>query len=469
MSGKGRFFKNSLLFLVGTGLSRVLGIVMLPLYTSQIPTADYGAYDISLTIITIASSVAYFELWSAVMRYMYDRSDDAGRAAVVRSGLVLMCGSTALFVLLGWAVCLALSLGRPFWVVAYGIASAASSFFGFVARGYGKNKEFTISGVLSSVVVVVANLALILVLHLDYSALYISFVLGTFVQCAYLGKSIRLGALVAGGKADRGLMRELLRFSAPLCLNTASYWLLSSASRLVFNYMCGDAASGVFSVGNKFGQIIVLATTCFTYAWQDLSFSVSSRGADGAFFSKACRKYLLFLVAALALLLPLVKLVFPLFVLGEYGDALSVVPLSLVVALVSGYSGFVGNIFYAIKETRAVGTSTIAAGVVAVACAPAAISLLGANGVNVSVLVGFLVNLLIRAVILRRKVGFDISPGTCALSAFWITGSSAAFFSSPHFTVLAFVLSLVIAAMVFRDDIRPIFDRFSNAVRGRAD
>ena len=319
------------------------------------------------------------------------------------------------------------------------------------------------------IAVVGANLALILVLHLDYSALYISFVLGAFAQCSYLGRSVRLGALVAGGKADKSLMRELLRFSAPLCLNTASYWLLSSASRLVFNYMCGDAASGVFSVGNKFGQIIVLATTCFTYAWQDLSFSASSKGADGAFFTAACRKYLLFLVAALALLLPLVKLVFPLFVLGEYGDALSVVPLSLVVALVSGYSGFVGNIFYAIKETRAVGTSTVAAGVVAVACAPAAISLLGANGVNVSVLAGFLVNLLIRAVILGRKVGFDISPGTCALSAFWIAGTSVAFFSSPQITVLAFVLSLVTAAMVFRDDIRPIFRRFSNTVKRRAD
>ena len=469
MSGKGRFIKNSLLFLVGTGLSRALSIIMLPLYTSQIPTADYGAYDISLTIITIASSIAYFELWSAVMRYMYDRSDDAGRASVVRSGFVLMCGSTALFIVLGWAVCSMLSLGHPGWVVAYGIASAASSYFGFVARGYGKSKEFTISGILSSVVVVGANLTLILALHLDYSALYISFVLGTFVQCAYLGRSIRLGALVAGGKVDRGLMKELLRFAAPLCLNTASYWLLSSASRLVFNYMCGDAASGVFSVGNKFGQIIVLATTCFTYAWQDLSFSASSRGANGAFFTAACRKYLLFLVAALALLLPLVKLVFPLFVLGEYGDAFSVVPLSLVVALVSGYSGFVGNIFYAIKETRTVGASTVAAGVVAVACAPASISLLGANGVNVSVLVGFLVNLLIRAVILRRKVGFSISPGACILSVVWIVGSSAAFFSPPSITALALVLSLAITATVFRDDLRIMLRRISSTVKGRVD
>ena len=456
MSGKRRFVKNSLLFLVGTGLSRALGIIMLPLYTSLIPVADYGAYDISLTIITIASSIAYFELWSAVMRYIYDRSDDAGRAAVVKSGFMLMCGATALFVVLGCAVCAVLSLGHPVWVVSYGVASAASSYFGFVARGYGKNKEFTLSGILSSVVVVAANLVLILVLHVDYSALYISFVMGAVAQCVYLGRSIRFGGLVRQCKADGSLMRELLWFAAPLCLNTASYWLLSSASRLVFNYMCGDAASGVFSVGNKFGQIIVLATTCFTYAWQDLSFSESSNGADGAFFTEACRKYLLFLVAAFALLLPLVKLVFPFFVLGEYEDALAVVPLSLVVALVSGYSGFVGNIFYAIKETKTVGTSTVAAGVIAVACSPGCITLFGANGVNVSVLIGFLANLAIRAVILRKKNGFSISPMVCLLSACWVAGASATFFSPLWVTALGFAISLAIALLVFKDDIRPI-------------
>lgn len=456
MSSKGRFIKNSLLFLVGTGLSRALGIIMLPLYTSQIPAVDYGAYDISLTIITIASSIAYFELWTAVMRYMYDKSDDAGRAAVVKSGFMLMCGATVLFVVLGCAVCAVLSLEHPVWVVCYGIASAASSYFGFAARGYGKNKEFTCSGILSSVVVVAANLVLILVLDVDYSALYISFVMGAVAQCVYLGRSIRLGSLVRGCRADSTLMRELLRFAAPLCLNTASYWLLSSASRLVFNYMCGNAASGVFSVGNKFGQIIVLATTCFTYAWQDLSFSESSKGADGAFFTEACRKYLLLLVAAFALLLPLVKLVFPFFVFGEYEDALAVVPLSLVVALVSGYSGFVGNIFYAIKETKTVGTSTVAAGVTAVAFSPGCITLFGANGVNVSVLIGFLANLAIRAVILRKKNGFSISPMACLLSACWVAGASATFFSPIWVTALGFTISLAIALLVFKDDIRPI-------------
>ena len=453
MGGKGRFVKNSLLFMLGSGLSKVLGIIMLPLYTTQIPTADYGAYDISLTLITIVSSVAYFELWSAVLRYMYDQANDEGRASVVRSGLVLMCGATLLFMVFGCMLCLALSLGHPGWLLAYGVASSMSTFFCFVARGYGKNREFTVSGVMSSVVIAAANVGLIFGLHIDYSALYISYVIGAAVQCLYLGYAVDIVRVLRQSRSDYSLTKSLLGFAAPLCLNTASYWLLSSASRLVLNCMCGDAASGVFSVGNKFGQVIVLATTCFAYAWQDLSFSASSKGVDGAFFTRACRQYFVFLSAAFAVLLPLLRVVFPFFVKGSYGEAVEVVPLALVVALVSGYSGFVGNIFYAIKKTKTITISTVVAGVVAVAVSPAAINALGANGVNAAVLLGFIVNLAVRAFVLRREVEFRLCASVVILGSLWIAMSCVAFWAGITWSLGAFVASLAVSMWLFRAEV----------------
>ena len=462
MSGKGRFVKNSLLFMLGSGLSKALGIIMLPLYTTQIPTSDYGAYDISLTLITIVSSIAYFELWSAVLRFMYDCADGKGKASVVRSGLVLMGGATLLFAALGSLMCATLSLNHPIWVMAYGFAAAAATFFCFVARGYGKNKEFAASGVLSSVVIAASNLVLILVLHVDYAALYMSYVLGSLAQCLYLSQVIRLGSVLRKAEGDSGLTKRLLAFAAPLCLNTASYWLLSSAARLVFNYMCGDAATGVFSVGNKFGQVIVLATTCFTYAWQDLSFSESSKGAGGDFFTRACSQYFVFLTAAFAVLLPVVRLVFPVFVHGDYCDALNLVPLALVVALASGYSGFVGNVFYAIKKTKTITVSTIVAGIVSVGSSPLLIEALGANGVNAAVLLGFIVNISIRSIVLRRQVGFRLCIGRVLACSAWIAASCVAFLLGFWWSIVAFVISLGIACYVYRNDISSMLKKLPN-------
>lgn len=456
MGNKGRFVKNSLLFLLGSGLSKALGIIMLPLYTSHIPTEDYGAYDISLTLITIVSSIAFFELWSAVLRFMYDFSKEDKKASVVKSGGILFIGSTALFIFLGIWLCAVLGLGHPGWLLAYGVAMSASNYFCFVARGYDKNREFTISGILSSVVIAATNVFFILYLGFDYSALYISYVLGCVAQCVYLAYQIGFIKVLCLGELERRLTRSLLAFAAPLCLNTASYWILSSASRLVFNWMCGDSASGVFSVGNKFGQVIVLATTCFTYAWQDLSFSEGSKGAQGGFYTRACKLYLLFLSASFAMLLPAVRLAFPLFVKGSYGDAMDIVPLALVVALVSGYSGFVGNVFYAIKKTKTITVSTIAAGLVAVALSPAMISAFGANGVNLSVLMGFLVNLLIRAIVLKKEIGFSMSAPTFFLCCGWIVASCTAYFAGNIVSLVAFVTSIAISAFLFRNEIADV-------------
>lgn len=457
MGSKKSFIKNSLLFMLGSGLSKALGIIMLPLYTSQIPTEDYGAYDISLTLITIVSSIAYFELWSAVLRFMYDRSDRNSKATVVRSGLYLLLCATVVFVILGVVLCSSLSLGHPVWLMSYGVAISTSTFFCFVARGYGKNTEFTLSGILSSVVIAVTNIGLILLLHFDYSALYISYVIGSIVQCVYLGWTIGIGEIVKSSEKDNELTKSLLRFAAPLCLNTASYWLLSSASRLVFNYMSGNAASGVFSVGNKFGQVIVLATTCFTYAWQDLSFSESSKGADSLFYTRACRTYLTFLSAAFALLLPMLRCAFPLFVRGSYGDAIDIVPLALVVALISGYSGFVGNVFYAIKKTKTITVSTVIAGLVAVGFSPLFINILGANGVNVAVLLGFIVNLAVRAFVLNREIGFKLCYKIVIPCSLWIALSCVAFWYGLLWSTISLICSIFIACYLFKDEVSSLF------------
>lgn len=204
--------------MLGSGLSKALGIIMLPLYTSQIPTEDYGAYDISLTLITIVSSIAYFELWSAVLRFMYDRSDRNSKATVVRSGLYLLLCATVVFVILGVVLCSSLSLGHPVWLMSYGVAISASTFFCFVARGYGKNAEFTLSGILSSVVIAVTNIGLILLLHFDYSALYISYVIGSIVQCVYLGWTIGIGEIVKSSEKDNELKKKPIAFCCALML-----------------------------------------------------------------------------------------------------------------------------------------------------------------------------------------------------------------------------------------------------------
>lgn len=78
-----QFIKNTAIFFVGNVLSKLISFVLLPMYTTMIPTDQMGVYDISITLTTMLLSVCYFEIWSAVLRYLYDGKGESDKNKVL--------------------------------------------------------------------------------------------------------------------------------------------------------------------------------------------------------------------------------------------------------------------------------------------------------------------------------------------------------------------------------------------------
>lgn len=447
------FLKNSALFLLGSVFSKLLIFVLLPLYTSYIPTADFGIYDITTLMISMISSVTYFEIWSAMLRYLYD-FDDFEKPRVIKAGAYIFAGSTVVFIVISTIFCRFYGADYIPIIVIWGISTSSATYLSFLARGLNKNIDFAISGILNTAVCLCINIVLILVLKMNYVALYLGGICGMLAQAIYLIIKLKIVRQTIHAVYDSKLTKELFRYAVPLCLNTAAYWLLLSSARLIYNLLCGDAASGIFSVGNKFGAIIVLATTCFTYAWQDLSFSASKISPNSLLYSTASKKYLLFLCGTLTTVLPLLKIVFPMFVYGDYGKAIEYVPLFLIVAIASGYSAFIGNIFYAIKSTKIISISTIVSGIITVGLAFPLIKLWGANGANIAVLIGFIVNIIIRFVILKKKIEFQAPVKQLAFCTVWVVVSTILYhLLGMWLNLLLCAVNGAVLILIFRKDI----------------
>lgn len=448
-----RFLKNSVLFLVGSVFSKLLSFILLPLYTTYIPTADFGVYDIATLYISLISGVTFFEIWSAMLRFLYD-FDDSGKATVVKSSSKIFAISTIVFVAVSLVVCIVAQIEYAPLVIGWGIVTAFSTYMGFLARGFGKSIDFAVSGILNTAVCLGVNILLIVGLKMNYSALYLGSMCGMLLQAIYL--IIRVGKIneVIKARSDKALTKQIFRYAFPLCLNTAAYWVLHSSARVIYNALCGDSASGIFSVGNKFGTIIVLATTCFTYAWQDMSFSASNEKKSTELYSNASKKYLLFLSSCLCVALPALWIAFPVFVKGEYVTAINYVPLFLIVAVASGISAFVGNIFYAIKSTKIISSSTLVSGVVTVCLAFPLIKLFDANGANLAVLIGFVLNIIIRFAILKKKIKFIIPIKELLFVSIWMMVTTFIYTKATLPVCIGlFVVNGIIMLLVFRKDL----------------
>ena len=453
-----RFIRSSGIFFLGNVSSKIITFLMLPLYTSLIPTEDMGYYDVSITYMNIAVSIIYFEIWSAVLRFMYDNENEDGQFSSMKSGFLIFCASSAVFV-----ACMAL-IGNIFniayWelIFLYGLLQCLVSFYTFSTRGLNRNIDFSVSGVLSVFVNASVNIIQIAVLKKGFTAMYYGFIIGSLAQIIYL--ELRTGIMRKIFKAKLELLqtKKMLFYALPLCLNTVAYWMMTGFNRIALNVSLGNSANGIFAVGNRFGTLITFATTCFTYAWQDLSFSKAKNTDDrAAFYSKACNVYFKFLMVGMIVLIPVCHWIFEIMINDNYAQARGSIPLFLCIAVFSAVSSFVGNVFYAIKETKVLFISTVASALLNCILAFPMIKLFGMNGANISAIIGFLSNILIRYIILKKKIGFKMNWLLIGgLIVLW--GIEFAIFMKMNFvmSIVMFAVNCAIGLIAFNKEVKTL-------------
>lgn len=421
-----RFIKSSGVFFIGSVLSKAISILMLPLYTNRIPTDDMGYYDLSLTYITIVTSFLFFDIWVAILRYMYDGQSEEEQATSIKSGFSIFALSSALYLFLGGVFAFVFHHDAIYWILMYGLFQNIANLFCFCVRGFQKNKEFAISGIIGTIVNVAGNLLLILGFSVGYKSLYISGIFGFAAQSLYLMLCGNIFKSLKEGRFDKAVTQSMFKYSLPLCLNSIAYWVLTSMNRVVLNAIYGNEANGIYAIGSKFSFVIGLVTTCFTYAWQDLSFSKANEQEVGMFYSNASTMYSKILILCTSLALPVIKIAFPILIGESYSSAEYTIPLFLVVAMISAVSIFIGNIFYAIKETKMIFISMVISALVNVALCYPLITYLYINGANISVLISFIINIFVRCVVLNKRISFRLDksilllllPLGCSIAAF---------------------------------------------------
>lgn len=451
-----RFLKSTGIFFIGNVLSKAIVLLMLPVYTKYIIPSDYGFYDLSITYITVVSSMLFFDIWSSVMRFMYDSGDTRYKYKAILSGWRIFGMSAAVYCLVGISLSGFLNIKYLGWILLYGLISDVQSMYDFSARGFEKNVDFAVSGILNTLVTVLLNIVMIVGLHRDFASLYIAAIVGNLIQIFYLECKIKVIRNTWSVGYDKALTRQMFHYTLPLCINSVSYWLLTSFNRVVINANMGDAANGIYAIGNKFGSMIALVTGCFVYAWQDISFARRPDDpGNGKFYSRACDEYLLFLGTGTAVLLPALSLFFPVLVNQSYNASKGTIPLFLLVAMVSSYSTFVGNIFYALKDTKTIFVSMVISCVFNLALCYPLISWMGLNGANLAIFLSFLLNILIRAVILGRKIKFRISKKVVLKITIWNAASILIFqYGNIVINALWLVGSMALALYLFRDILR---------------
>ena len=452
-----RFIRSSGIFFLGNILSKVISFFMLPIYTGYIAVEDMGYYDVSITYTNMVISIVFFEIWSAVLRYMYDRDTVDGKYRSAKSGGVIFAASAAIYTIGFVAVGLMAKISHWELIALQGLVQCMVSFYTFSIRGLKRNTDFAISGILSVLMNASMNILLIVYLHKGFTSMYYSYIFGAFVQIGYLELRTHLLRGILKATWDKVETKRMFLYALPLCVNTVAYWMMTGFNRLVINWTMGNAANGLLAVGNRFGTLVTLVTMCFTYAWQDLSFSrAKDESTRAKFYSKACNTYTRFLFCGMLLLIPMCHIAFNVMIRNPvYAESEATIPLFLLVGVLSAISTFIGNVFYAIKDTKTIFVSTVASALLNATIVFPAVNFWGLNGANIAASIGFLCNILIRTCILKKKIRFSYHYTTLAILLMVFIIAFSVFQSITNIGAMLLLLSMTIfSIIVFRTEIR---------------
>ena len=275
-----RLGRHSLIYGIGGLVSRVIAVLLLPVYTRYLTPADYGKIETLLALTTVMGLMLRAGITSAFFRFYFDVEDDDGRLRVLRTSFWFTMGGGTL------GLVLLLALADPLSTLLFGTADAAN-----LVRAAGvalwatvnyeqmtalfRVEERSVAFVCASLanVFLTIGLTLLLVVAMEKGA--IGVIVGNFsgtliVYLALLGyRREQLGL-----QFDRGLLREMNRFGIPLVPTALFLWVTNFSDRFFLVKLADVSEAGLYSVGVRVASAMVLLLTAFRMAWPAFAYSI---------------------------------------------------------------------------------------------------------------------------------------------------------------------------------------------------
>jgi O-antigen/teichoic acid export membrane protein len=267
-------------------LSKVIAVVLLPLYTRYLTPADYGAAEVMFAAVVTASIVVRFGLIEAVLRFYYVDGEDPRRVVSSSFAALFWLSTVAVVVLMPFAKPLSEALlDKPaadlarisiagLWVL------TMSEFLLTMFRLEERARAYFVTTILN----VLATIALTVVLVVGVGdgargLLLASYGAGAATVLILIALQWRSLSL----RFDRALLRRLFRFGLPTMPAEVSLYALNFVDRLIIVRSLGLAEAGLYSLAVKFAQAVNVIVRGFQLAWPPLAYSIrdddEARGA----------------------------------------------------------------------------------------------------------------------------------------------------------------------------------------------
>lgn len=434
--------RNTMWMTLGSFSSKLLLFFMAPIYTSYLTTADYGLGDLMTTMVSLLTPFLSLAASEGVIRFTLDDNNEKKNVF-----------SLVFFILLTGTIILLLVMPiilpyTPFknlycYFFCYYFFSTITMVVQQFVKGLGHVRQYAISGILSTLVIVFLNLLLLIGFGFGVKGYILSIVGGNFVALIYLIYSEKVYIYIEWpNKIPILLVKQYLLYCMPLIPNQISWWINNSSDKFILTYYWGNSVNGIYSVAYKIPSLLNMIATIFYASWQISAVDDFGSKKSIKFFSDVYKKYYaLFIISASLVILIIKQLAFLLFA-NDFYLAWKYSVILIIASMLQAMGSFIGTIYISAMKSGAIFVTTAFSAILNTILNFILIPQYGAYGAAIATTIAYLSILILRDFDSRKILPIEIDYKHNIVSYLMLTMQAI-------ITCLDIRCSLVVSFLIF--------------------
>ncbi len=352
--------KQSAIYGLGKISGRIVGFILLPLYTEKISVSDYGVLALLEAIIQFGAIFFEFGLKGGLFRWLNIYEDDKKKGSIIFTTLLWITAVSIIILFLGFY--LKVSFARflfgsdnynylfNYIFILISLELIRSILFTLV-RIYQKAVLYSTISVLSVFLNLGFNIYLIVYLNMGIEGILISSIISSiFVTVLLLFFFIKKIYI----KIEAQIFLDILKFGFPLIFSTIASSAIIFGDRFIIEYFLPLDFVGKYTFAYKIAGIVnIFLIQSFLLAWPAFAWQNIKKPEPEKFMKKMV-SYFVFVSTWSTLVLSLFSkdIIFMLASNPEYGDAFEIVPIIAFSFVFYGVYHIIGFSLHYKKQTK---------------------------------------------------------------------------------------------------------------------
>ena len=352
--------KHTFIYSIGNLSTKIIGLLLLPLYTAKLSLLNYGRFTILETTSMFLTMVLGLRIVSSMMRWSAETEDEDEQGKILFNSYVILLVTAILITIIfsplkSWLSQVFFSSAEysQFFTVIFAIIGleminqVPMNLFRFQGKPIVYSAVFAIK----LVIVLLLNIYFLVYAEIGVIGIFYSQLIANAIQMIF---TIPILLKNFYYKFDIKLIKEMLSYSIPLIFSAISVQLLAIGDRYIIKYLLDYSQVGIYSLGYKISGVLnVFIVQAFALGFLPIAYKMQDSKDAQPFFKKIFKYFSMILVfGALGVSLFAREILLVFAQKPEFYVAYKIVPLITIAFIFKGiqYMFLLG--FHYVKKTK---------------------------------------------------------------------------------------------------------------------